>query len=64
MEWEGVESSVDKEVIQRVNEYEEICRKHNVSIDKNYLALIYMVFLVKFPRFAFSISYVAKFNVI
>ena len=29
-EWEGVEKSVDKDTVQRINECEEICKKLNV----------------------------------
>ena len=29
-EWEGVQSSVDKEILQRISEFEELCRGNNV----------------------------------
>ena len=31
-EWEGVQSSVDKEVLERISEFEDLCREKNVSI--------------------------------
>ena len=40
-EWEGVQSSVDKEVLERINEFEKLCRAKNVRILHNLVAVCY-----------------------
>ncbi|CAB3991613.1 universal stress A [Paramuricea clavata] len=35
-EWEGVQSSVDKEILQRISEFEELCRGNNLQFKTIY----------------------------
>ena len=38
-EWEGVEKSVDKEVLRRISDLEELCRTNNVRITMTFFHL-------------------------
>ncbi|XP_028404511.1 universal stress protein A-like protein [Dendronephthya gigantea] len=35
-EWEGVEKSVDKEILQRISDFEELCRTNNLQFKTIY----------------------------
>jgi hypothetical protein len=39
-EWEGVQSSVDKEILKRICEFEELCRENNVRTPEQLLLVL------------------------